>query len=138
MSAETIAIMAPGQMGHAIGGHLVSQGLRVIPNLEGRGPDTQARAARAGIIDVGSDSTLVDQAEMVLSVLPRRRRKLPESSQVPGFNASTRRSAAGRRWTAGRSRASTPRDQAPSASRRSTAMASTSATSAARRAKHRG
>ncbi len=70
MNAKTIAIMAPGQMGHAIGGHLVSQGLRVITNLEGRGPDTRARAARAGIEDVGSDSALVHEADMVLSVLP--------------------------------------------------------------------
>ncbi|MEE8563125.1 MAG: DUF1932 domain-containing protein [Alphaproteobacteria bacterium] len=70
MSAKTIAIMAPGHMGHAIGGHLVNQGLRVITNLEGRGADTEARAARAGIIDVGSDAALVHEADMVLSVLP--------------------------------------------------------------------
>ena len=70
MSAETIAIMAPGHMGHAIGMHLVSQGLRVITNLEGRSADTEARATRAGIIDVGSDAALVDEADMVLSVLP--------------------------------------------------------------------
>ena len=70
MSAKTIAIMAPGHMGHAIGGHLVSQGLRVITNLEGRGADTFARAARAGIDDVGSDAALIHEADMMLSVLP--------------------------------------------------------------------
>jgi len=70
MSAKTIAIMAPGHMGHAIGGHLVSQGLRVITNLEGRSADTEARAGRAGIVDVGSDAALVHEADMVLSVLP--------------------------------------------------------------------
>ena len=70
MSNEIIAIMAPGHMGHAIGGHLVRQGLRVITNLEGRSANTEARAARAGIVDVGSDAALVDQADMVLSVLP--------------------------------------------------------------------
>lgn len=70
MNAKTIAIMAPGHMGHAIGGHLVSQGLRVITNLEGRGADTFARAARAGIIDVGSDAALIHEADMLLSVLP--------------------------------------------------------------------
>lgn len=70
MSTNTIAILAPGHMGHAIGGHLVSQGLKVITNLEGRSADTIARAARTGINDVGSDAALVHEADMVLSVLP--------------------------------------------------------------------
>ena len=70
MSVPTIAIMAPGHMGHAIGGHLVQQGLRVITNLDGRSADTLARAARAGMEDVGSDAQLVAQADMLLSVLP--------------------------------------------------------------------
>ncbi len=70
MSTDTIAIMAPGHMGHAIGGHLVGQGLRVITNLDGRSANTRARAARAGIDDVGSDAALVCEADMMLSVLP--------------------------------------------------------------------
>lgn len=70
MSDKTIAIMAPGHMGHAIGGHLVRQGLRVITNLEGRSADTHARAARAGMEDVGSDAVLIEEADMLLSVLP--------------------------------------------------------------------
>lgn len=70
MTVNTIAIMAPGHMGHAIGGHLVRQGLRVITNLEGRSADTHVRAGRAGMEDVGSDEALIDQAEMLLSVLP--------------------------------------------------------------------
>ena len=70
MVVETVAIMAPGQMGHAIGAHLVKAGLRVITNLEGRGNDTKARAARAGIIDVGSDAVMVGEADILLSILP--------------------------------------------------------------------
>jgi 3-hydroxyisobutyrate dehydrogenase-like beta-hydroxyacid dehydrogenase len=70
MSDPVIAIMAPGHMGHAIGGHLVSRGLRVITNLTGRSADTLARAERAGLEDVGSDAALIDQADMLLSVLP--------------------------------------------------------------------
>jgi 3-hydroxyisobutyrate dehydrogenase-like beta-hydroxyacid dehydrogenase len=70
MSDPVIAIMAPGHMGHAIGGHLVGQGLRVITNLTGRSADTLARADRAGLEDVGSDAALIDQADMLLSVLP--------------------------------------------------------------------
>ena len=70
MVVETVAIMAPGQMGHAIGAHLVKAGLRVITNLEGRSNDTRARAERAGITDVGSDASMVGEADMVLSILP--------------------------------------------------------------------
>ena len=69
MIVETVAIMAPGHMGHAIGAHLVEAGLQVITNLEGRSKDTFDRAARAGIIDVGSDERLVREADILLSVL---------------------------------------------------------------------
>ena len=69
MIIETVAIMAPGHMGHAIGGHLVKAGLKVITNLEGRSDATLARAAGAGIIDVGSDSALVGEADILLSIL---------------------------------------------------------------------
>jgi 3-hydroxyisobutyrate dehydrogenase-like beta-hydroxyacid dehydrogenase len=70
MSVKTVAIMAPGHMGHAIGGHLARQGLRVITNLTGRSADTHARAERMGLEDVGSDAALIEQADMLLSVLP--------------------------------------------------------------------
>ena len=70
MKSETVAIMAPGHMGHAIGGHLARAGLKVITNLEGRSTETRARAERAGIEDVGSDVRLVDEADILLSVLP--------------------------------------------------------------------
>lgn len=70
MSEDTIAIVAPGHMGHAIGAHLAGQGLRVITNLEGRSAETAARAARSGMEDVGSDWALVEEASMVLSILP--------------------------------------------------------------------
>lgn len=70
MSFETIAIMAPGNMGHGLGGHLVKQGVRVITNLEGRSAETAARAERMGMEDVGSDAALVREADILLSVLP--------------------------------------------------------------------
>jgi 3-hydroxyisobutyrate dehydrogenase-like beta-hydroxyacid dehydrogenase len=70
MAIKTIAIMAPGHMGHAIGAHLAKAGLRVITNLEDRSADTHTRAERAGIEDVGSDARLVNEADMLLSILP--------------------------------------------------------------------
>lgn len=70
MTIDTIAIMAPGNMGHAVGAHLVREGLRVITNLEGRSADTKARANKAGMDDVASDEALVREADIVLSILP--------------------------------------------------------------------
>ncbi len=70
MTLDTIAIMAPGNMGHAVGAHLVREGLRVITNLEGRSAETKARADKAAMVDVASDETLVREADIVLSILP--------------------------------------------------------------------
>jgi 3-hydroxyisobutyrate dehydrogenase-like beta-hydroxyacid dehydrogenase len=56
-------------MGHAIGAVLVQHGLRVLTNLYGRSPRTVALARQAGITDVGDDTTLVREADFLLSVL---------------------------------------------------------------------
>jgi 3-hydroxyisobutyrate dehydrogenase-like beta-hydroxyacid dehydrogenase len=64
-----IAILSPGDMGHAVGAHLHAQGFRVLTDLAGRSASTRARARRSGFEDVGLDS-LVESAELVLSILP--------------------------------------------------------------------
>ena len=68
MAVETVAIMAPGHMGHAIGAHLAKAGLRVITNLEGRSSDTKARAARAGTPP--NESTTEPQGMVLASFAP--------------------------------------------------------------------
>lgn len=65
----TIGIISPGDMGHALGAVLVQHGLRVLTNLQGRSPRTVALAAQAGMLDVGDDTTLVREADILLSVL---------------------------------------------------------------------
>jgi 3-hydroxyisobutyrate dehydrogenase-like beta-hydroxyacid dehydrogenase len=70
MAIHTVAILSTGDMGHAVGNVLRNGGLRVITSLSGRGARTAALAARAGIEDVGSDETLVRDADVVLSILP--------------------------------------------------------------------
>lgn len=65
----TVGLISPGEMGHAIGAVLHHRGARVITNLEGRGPRTAERAARAGIIDVESDRELVEQSDVLLCVV---------------------------------------------------------------------
>jgi 3-hydroxyisobutyrate dehydrogenase-like beta-hydroxyacid dehydrogenase len=65
----TIAIMSPGDMGHAVGAALRQGGLRVITRLDGRSRRTRALAAQAGIEEVADDAALVREADMLLAIL---------------------------------------------------------------------
>ena len=65
----TVALMSPGDMGHAIGRTLRAEGRRVITCLEGRSARTAALAAEAGIEAVPDDATLVREADALLAVL---------------------------------------------------------------------
>src|SRR5579883_1125737 len=79
MQIRTVAVMTPGDMGHAIGRLLRAGGLRVITCLRGRSARTAALAARAGIDDVADDVTLVREADLVLAILvPAQARALAE------------------------------------------------------------
>lgn len=66
---RTVAIMTPGDMGHAVGALLRRNGLRVITCLDGRSARTRELAAEAGIEDVGDDGTLVRRADALLSIV---------------------------------------------------------------------
>ena len=68
-SIGTVALMSPGDMGHAIGRTLRAGGRRVITCLEGRSARTAALAAAAGIEAVPDDATLVREADALLAVL---------------------------------------------------------------------
>ncbi len=71
MATPTIvAILSPGEMGHAIGQVLARHGLRVITSLEGRSERTASLARAAGIEDVGSLDQVVAVADTIFSVLP--------------------------------------------------------------------
>ena len=69
MAIATVAVMSPGDMGHAIGATLRHGGLRVVTCLRGRSERTAALAAKAGIEDLPDDGTLVREADVLLSVL---------------------------------------------------------------------
>jgi 3-hydroxyisobutyrate dehydrogenase-like beta-hydroxyacid dehydrogenase len=76
---RTVAVMAPGDMGHAVGRKLREGGLRVITCLQGRSARTAARAAEAGIADVPDDAALVREADVLLAILvPAQARALAE------------------------------------------------------------
>ena len=66
---STIAVMSPGDMGHAVAAVLRQGGLRVISQLDGRSQRTRALADRAGIEEVADDTTLVRAARIVLAIL---------------------------------------------------------------------
>ena len=84
MTPPTVAVVAPGDMGHAVGRVLVDHGVRVVTALAGRSARTAELAAKAGIADLGDDRALLDQSDMLLSILPPAR-------AVDSPNASPRR-----------------------------------------------
>ena len=69
MRIETVAVLAPGDMGHAVAARLKAGGLRVVTCLAGRSARTRALAAAAGVEDLGDDATLVRAADVLLSIL---------------------------------------------------------------------
>ena len=70
MTFRTVAILAPGDMGHAVATVLRHGGLRVVTNLSGRSPVTAQRAKAAGIEPVADDAALVREADVLLSIVP--------------------------------------------------------------------
>ena len=67
--SDLIAIIAPGEMGAAIGQRLRERGARVITSLAGRSAASGKRAERAGLVAASSDDEIVT-ADIILSVVP--------------------------------------------------------------------
>ncbi|MGH6899102.1 MAG: DUF1932 domain-containing protein [Geminicoccaceae bacterium] len=65
----TVAIMSPGDMGHAVAAVLRRGGLRLITCLDGRSERTRALAARAGLEEVAGDAALVRAADILMSIV---------------------------------------------------------------------
>jgi 3-hydroxyisobutyrate dehydrogenase-like beta-hydroxyacid dehydrogenase len=63
-----VAIVAPGNMGSAVGAGLVARGARVLTSLDGRGPGSLTRAAAAGM-QSASDKEIA-AADVILSIVP--------------------------------------------------------------------
>jgi 3-hydroxyisobutyrate dehydrogenase-like beta-hydroxyacid dehydrogenase len=70
ISLKCIAIMSPGDMGHAVGRVLHGSGLDVITCLNGRSERTRRLARTASISEVESLEGLVTKADLILSILP--------------------------------------------------------------------
>jgi L-threonate 2-dehydrogenase len=63
-----VAIIAPGNMGAAVGGRLATNGLKVLTSLANRSAASAARAAAAGL-EATSDAEIT-QADFLLSIVP--------------------------------------------------------------------
>jgi 3-hydroxyisobutyrate dehydrogenase-like beta-hydroxyacid dehydrogenase len=87
--APVVAILSPGEMGHAIGRVLAHHGSRVITSLDGRSERTRGLARAAGIEDVSSLDRVVAEADLVLSVMP--------SASAPGVAREVAERLPGRR-----------------------------------------
>jgi 3-hydroxyisobutyrate dehydrogenase-like beta-hydroxyacid dehydrogenase len=68
LSIESVAILSPGDMGHAIGQLLRENELKVFTCLTGRSVRTCELSEKAGIIDVPNMNDLVEQSDVVMSV----------------------------------------------------------------------
>ncbi len=70
MNLSSIAILMPGDMGHGVGRALREHGFEVITALSERSDRTRSLASAAGIRDVGTLANAVNQAGLILSILP--------------------------------------------------------------------
>ena len=68
MDISTVAILSPGDMGHAVGQRLREHELDVITCLAGRSDRTRNLADKAGIRDVRTMERLVEQSDLILSM----------------------------------------------------------------------
>lgn len=70
VSINTILLLHPGAMGHAIGAQLTSLAPTVLWCAEGRSTQTRERAASAGLTECASLSEGLARADLVMSVCP--------------------------------------------------------------------
>ncbi|HEY4909633.1 MAG TPA: phosphogluconate dehydrogenase, partial [Methylomirabilota bacterium] len=66
----TIGVLHPGEMGSMVGAAARANGLRVLWASDGRGDQTSARAAAAGLEDVKTLAPLVASSQVILSICP--------------------------------------------------------------------
>jgi len=68
--ADTIGIIAMGEMGSGVARRLHERGATVITQLTGRTAASAARAERAGAIPVSTDDEFAAQSDFILSIVP--------------------------------------------------------------------
>lgn len=69
MTVKKIAILSPGDMGHAVGRALSEYGFEILTQLEGRSERTCAFAQDAGFRISATLNELINEADLLLSIL---------------------------------------------------------------------
>jgi len=68
--AYVVAIVAPGEMGSAVGARLAERGIKITTSLAGRSGASAARAELARMVPVADDDALIAEADYFLSICP--------------------------------------------------------------------
>ncbi len=84
----TVAIIAPGEMGSAVGRRLRERGARIVTALAGRSAASVARAERAGFGAIDDRARLVAEAQLILSIVPPGEAVALAESFVPALAAA--------------------------------------------------
>jgi L-threonate 2-dehydrogenase len=84
-----VAIIAPGNMGAAVGAHLAANGLKILTSLANRSAASVARAAAAGFEAV-SDAEIT-RADFLLSIVPPKEAVGLAGRLAPALAAATRK-----------------------------------------------
>ena len=85
----TVAIIAPGNMGAAVGMRLVERGVRVVTSLKGRSRASSERAKTAGMTP--AEDAEIAQADFVLSIVPPKE-ALPLAERLaPSLSAANKK-----------------------------------------------
>lgn len=69
MEIHAVGLLSPGDMGHVVGQLLLSRGMPVITCLKGRSARTRKLAKKAGVEDVETYERLVQNSDLILSIL---------------------------------------------------------------------
>lgn len=69
MANKAVGLLSPGDMGHVVGEVLIQNGLSVLASLDDRSDRTRKLAEKAGIKDLGTYTSLVENVDMVISIL---------------------------------------------------------------------
>jgi 3-hydroxyisobutyrate dehydrogenase-like beta-hydroxyacid dehydrogenase len=89
MTKPTVAVIAPGNMGAAVGARLTEHGAKVVTSLQGRSAASAKRAQDAGMRDA-SDAEIAG-ADVVLSIIPPGDAKALAEKLKPALQASNRK-----------------------------------------------
>ena len=66
---KNIGILSPGNMGAAVGRHFKTAGYEIVTALKGRSEYTKRKAKKEGFRDVKTLDVLVDEVDLILSIL---------------------------------------------------------------------